>query len=79
MAKKYLIDLGDERRARLDAFCEAAFGASAAKFVRKAIDDLIEAELENQPRLRERYEEALSKSLQRGEKKLRVVRTSPKQ
>jgi hypothetical protein len=59
--KKLLLELPDDLRSDLDAFCEAHYGAPAARILREALRRFIDDQVKAEPELRARYIEARSR------------------
>lgn len=56
--KQLALDLPVDFVLVLDAFCDAAWGAPRAKVIREAVTEFVERELEKNPGLKERFDEA---------------------
>ncbi len=70
---KELFNLGEELSERLKDFCEANWGASKVRVVRDALNQFIISRLDEEPKLRERYEEERRKRLGITDTNLHVV------
>lgn len=62
-SKDAKLQLGEPWASKLADFCEANFNAPQKEVIRNAINMLIDDYLANEPRMRERYEEARKKRL----------------
>jgi hypothetical protein len=56
--KQLALDLPVDFVLTLDAFCDAAWGAPRAKVIREAVTEFVQRELEKNPGLRERFDDA---------------------
>lgn len=54
-------------------FCQANFGASATEIIRQALRAFIDEHLENEPRLKDRFERARKKRLGESENLIQLV------
>jgi hypothetical protein len=71
--------LPDDLRIDLEAFCEANWGAPAARIVRAALREFIDAHLAVEPALRERYLSEKARIVGGAGDALRLVKPKVKQ
>ena len=67
------VDFSDELRARIDDFCEASSKMTLATFLREAADMYMDERLENEPRVKRRYDNIRLKRLAGERRNIRVL------
>ena len=71
------VDFSDELRARIDDFCEASSKMTLATFLREAAEMYIDERLENEPRVKRRYDNIRLKRFAGERKNIRVLDGGP--
>ena len=71
--KQTSVDFSDELRARIDDFCEASSKMTLATLLREAAEMYIDERLENEPRVKKRYDNIRLKRLAGKRRNIRVL------